>query len=228
MLLINKLEHRYGKKSVLKDMMAQWESSSIHGVVGQNGAGKTTFFNILSGIEKPTGGNILWNGQTLKYEDVGYLETHNHFYKGITGEDYLKLFPQSNTNFDIDIFQSFFKLPLNELIEYYSTGMKKKLALLAILKQNKDIFLLDEPFNGLDLESNKIMEVILDLLKAKRKTVIISSHVLGPLIKICDYIHYLSEGIIKSTFTADNFGEIEKLLFKDLKDQAQNELKDAI
>jgi len=61
--------------------------------------------------------------------------------------------------------QEFLKLPLDDLIETYSTGMKKKLALLGILKQDKQLFLLDEPFNGLDLETNKILDFILTTLK---------------------------------------------------------------
>ena len=88
--------------------------------------------------------------------------------------------------------------------------------------------MLDEPFNGLDLETNKVLEVTLDLLKQKQKTIIMSSHVLAPLLEVCDYIHYLAAGVIEKTYTRDQFSEIEKLLFEDLKIKARKGLGEAI
>ena len=221
MLEIKNIKISFVKKQVLKGLSGNWETGKIHGVVGHNGAGKTTLFNILTGIEKADDGEILWNGSPLKPDDIGYLETNNFFYSRITPNDYLSLFPASNEQFDLAAFQAFFQLPLYELIEYYSTGMKKKLALL-------DILLLDEPFNGLDLETNKVLEVTLDLLKQKQKTIIMSSHVLAPLLEVCDYIHYLAAGVIEKTYTRDQFSEIEKLLFEDLKIKARKGLGEAI
>ena len=113
--------------------------------------------------------------------------------------------------------QGFLKLPLDELIETYSTGMRKKLALLGILKQEKSIFLLDEPFNGLDLETNKILELIILKLKEKGKTIFLSSHIMDPLLSLCDQIHFLEHGQFIKTFAKSDFNRIEEELFLKLK-----------
>jgi ABC-2 type transport system ATP-binding protein len=228
MIELKNINIAFGKHQVLKELSLEMESNLIHGIVGQNGSGKTTLFNALAGYESIDEGDILYQNQKLKSTQIGYLETHNFFYSRITAQDYLNLFPQSNPNFNLEGFQAFFKLPLNELVEHYSTGMKKKLALLAILKQQKDIFLLDEPFNGLDLETNKVLEVTLSLLKEKGKTVILSSHVLAPLLEVADYVHHLVDGQIQKSYARSEFDQIDRILFEQLKAEAKEHLGDAI
>ncbi|MFA5973284.1 MAG: AAA family ATPase [Lentimicrobiaceae bacterium] len=139
----------------------------------------------------------------------------------MTGNEYLKIFKQTNPDFNLISLQEFLILPLDNLIETYSTGMKKKLALLGVLKQNKQIFLLDEPFNGLDLETNKILELIITTLKEKGKTVFVSSHIINPLLTVCNQIHYLENGKFTKTFEKENFHHIEDELFKKLKAEAK-------
>ena len=116
--------------------------------------------------------------------------------------------------------QDYFKLPLNDLIETYSTGMKKKLALLGVLKQVKKIFFFDEPFNGLDMETIKIVEIIIKALKEKGKTVFISSHIIDNLLTVCDSIHYLDNGRFTKSFEKSDFHRIEDELFRKLKAEA--------
>jgi ABC-2 type transport system ATP-binding protein len=98
--------------------------------------------------------------------------------------------------------------------------MKKKLALLAVLKQGKPIFILDEPFNGLDLETNKILEIIILSLKQKQKTVFVSSHIIDPLLTTCDKIHLLDDGCFVKTYLPADFSKIENELFGKLKLEA--------
>ncbi len=124
--------------------------------------------------------------------------------------------------------QEYFKLPLDELIENYSTGMKKKLALLAVLKQGKPIFILDEPFNGLDLETNKVLEIIIVSLKQKQKTVFVSSHIIDPLLTTCDKIHLLENGCFVKTYFKSDFSKIEEDLFGKLKTEATEVISKAV
>ncbi|HEY5368093.1 MAG TPA: hypothetical protein VIJ75_03810 [Hanamia sp.] len=91
--------------------------------------------------------------------------------------------------------------------------MKKKVALLAIIKQDKPIYIFDEPFNGLDLETNMALEIILKNLKSKEKTIFISSHILSPLINVCDQIHLLQQGNFSKNYTEEDFKNIESELF---------------
>jgi ABC-2 type transport system ATP-binding protein len=109
-----------------------------------------------------------------------------------------------------------FELPLNQYAETYSTGMKKKLALLGILLQKNDILILDEPFNGVDIHSNMIIAEIIKRLKNSNKTILISSHIFSTLSENCDEIHLLKNGAIDRTVHQDAFGTLE------------NEMKDFI
>jgi ABC-2 type transport system ATP-binding protein len=103
-----------------------------------------------------------------------------------------------------------FELPLDEYAAEYSTGMKKQLALTALLIQDNDILLLDEPFNGLDLASCLILKQLLFHLKAKNKTILLSSHILSSLTDSCDSIFYLHQGKIQKTYQQADFDKIER------------------
>lgn len=228
MIKIQSLTFSYGNHKVLDEISIDFEQNKVYGLVGLNGAGKTTFFNVLSTNIKASSGNVLFNDQAINYKNIAYLETVNYFYSRITGNEYLKIFRQTNPDFNLNIMQDFFQLPLDELIETYSTGMKKKLALLGVLKQNKKIFLLDEPFNGLDLETNKILELIITTLKEKEKTLFVSSHIIDPLLKVCDEILFLENGKFTKTFEKSNFNKIEEELFRKLKAEAKSIISKSI
>ena len=220
MINIQDLTVRFNEHEVLKNINIEFEQGLVHGIVGLNGAGKTTFFNIIAKILKPDTGTVNHNSIALTIKDTAYLETNNYFFSRITGNEYLKIFNQTNTDFNLAALQQFFNLPLDDLIENYSTGMKKKLALLAVLKQDKSIFILDEPFNGLDLESNKILEIIIISFKQKQKTVFVSSHIIEPLLTTCDCIHLLENGSFLKTYLKPDFAKIEDDLFGKLKSDA--------
>ena len=137
----------------------------------------------------------------------------NFFYSNITGEEYLSIFPASNQDFHAERMNELMHLPLREVIETYSTGMKKKLALLATLKQDALIYLFDEPFNGLDLETNEVLRLIIRRLRVKNKTIFISSHILSPLTDLCDKIHLLQSGVFTKVYDKASFDTIEADLF---------------
>ena len=107
-----------------------------------------------------------------------------------------------------------FDLPLNEYASVYSTGMKKKLALTAILLQNNSYFILDEPYNGVDIQSNMIITEIIHKLKAMNKTVIISSHIFQTLNETCDEIHLLHHGHLVKSVQRDEFRALEEEMKK--------------
>lgn len=228
MISINNLHVSYGERQVLKQFTATFNTGQVHGIIGLNGAGKSTFFNSMAGYIKADSGETIYLNNLLKQQDVGYLETHNYFYPGLTGNDYLNIFNQSNLDFNLQGLQELFQLPLQELIVNYSTGMKKKLALLAILKQDKPIYLLDEPFNGLDMEANKVVELIVKQLQQKGKTIFISSHFLEPLLHTSNTIHWLVDGYIKQSFLPNQFTQIEQEVFGLFKLQAQSIINHAV
>ena len=221
MINIQNLSVSFADKKVLDNLSIDFLPQQVYGIVGLNGAGKTTFFNTLSTNLKPDEGYIHINGQVMTYHDIAYLETTNFFYSKLTGREYLNVFKQTNADFNLDLLQSYLQLPLDELIETYSTGMKKKIALLGILKQDKSVFLFDEPVNGLDLETNKIVELMITALKEKGKTVFLSSHIIEPLFAVCDFIHVLDKGKFTQSFDKADFYKIEDALFKTMKMDAK-------
>ena len=212
MISLNGLTVKFGSHAVLNNLIADFEEGLIHGIVGLNGAGKTTFFNTLSCIQQLDSGTMAFQSQPISYHKIGYLESNSFFYSRITGNEYLKLFSATNTQYDIQKLNELTRVPLDNLIETYSSGMKKKLALLALIKEDKPIYLLDEPFNNLDIESCKILELIVMHLKEKGKTVFISSHIMDTLLPICDCIHLLEAGEFKKRFDKNEFANIEEEL----------------
>jgi ABC-2 type transport system ATP-binding protein len=220
MLNIQNLSVAYGEKKVLQNLSANFELGLVHGIVGLNGSGKTTFFNALAQRIPFEEGQFLLNDKNLHYSQISFLETSSFFYSLLTGKEYLAIFSTDETVFKENELADLFQLPLNDLVENYSTGMKKKLAILGVLKQNRNIVLLDEPFNGLDLESNKILEMIILKLAQNGKTIFLSSHILEPMKAICSEIRLLENGKMDRVFTKEHFDEFELDLFSNLREKA--------
>ena len=213
MISINNLTVSYNKQdNVIEDLNLQMNKNCIHGIVGLNGSGKTTLLNSVFGLKKYNQGEILFNKKKLTKKDISFLPTENYFYPNITGREYLKLF--KDKEFDAEKWNSLFVLPLDKIIDTYSSGMKKKLALLGMFKNDKPIMILDEPFNGLDIETSRIIRSILIKFRKSKKTIIITSHIIETLTNMCDYIHYLEDKKIKSNIEKANFKHFENEIFK--------------
>ena len=213
MITIKDLIVSYNKEEqVISSLNLTLPQNMIHGVVGLNGAGKTTLLDSIYGLKEMQSGEILCNGAKPNKKEISFLSTDNYFYSNITGREYLYLF--RNKQFITEKWNELFLLPLDQIIDGYSTGMKKKLALLGILKQDKPIMILDEPFNGLDIETCRIIRSILLRLKDRKKTIIITSHIIETLTNLCDYIHYLEKGKIMYSRDKGEFKEFERELFE--------------
>jgi ABC-2 type transport system ATP-binding protein len=215
MLNFKNLSHNYGSNQVLKNLNLSLEEGKVHGLIGLNGSGKTTLLNCLYSFIQPQMGEILWNDLPIKRSEVSFLETQNFFYSNLTGREFLSIFPNPKEGFNADAWKDLLDLSIDEMIEGYSTGMKKKLALLCILKLDRPIIVLDEPFNGLDLETNHILEKLIAILKQRGKTIVITSHILGILHTVCDKIYWLKGGHIEKSFEINEFQDIDNQLFKD-------------
>lgn len=225
MISIKNLYHSYGKQPVIKGLNIDFETGLCHGIIGLNGAGKTTLFNTLATFLKPDSGTIKLNGQVVHRCDVAFWETQQYFYSNLSGKEYLNIFPETNPHFNLDKINKLLHLPLMELIESYSTGMKKKLVLLSIIKQNKPIYIMDEPFNGLDMETNHLLEMMIERLHTIGKTLFISSHILSPLLNACDKIHLLQEGMFLKTYEKPQFNSINEELFQNLRDKSEEMIR---
>lgn len=216
MLKIKNVDFSYGEEQVLRDFSLELEAGNIHGILGANGAGKTTFFKILYGLLTPSTGEVIFPDKSFNTSQIGYLETEPRFYPYMKGTEYIDLLAHRNPTFDVNLWNEIFKLPLNKLIDTYSTGMKKKLALLGIISQDKPIMLLDEPFNGLDLETVENLNLILQELKKKNKIIVLTSHILEVLKINCDKISFLNKDSVQQTFSKTDFQNIDKAIKSDI------------
>jgi ABC-2 type transport system ATP-binding protein len=212
MLSIDSLEVRYGTAVVLRGLSLDLVSGQVHGLMGRNGVGKTTLLDAVFGMVRASAGSIRLRGASIRSCDVGYLQIQNFFYPKITGREYLRIFQSRNSGFDVDAWNQILELPLDRLVERYSAGMQKKLALLGILSLDRTVLLLDEPFNGLDLESNHLLGRLLRMVAASGKTILLTSHILESLTRSCDQIHLLALGEVAGTFHPEEFDRLDALM----------------
>lgn len=211
MLEIKNISVSFKDKNVLQNLNLEIEEGIILGILGKNGAGKTTLFESLYQSQKYSG-EILWQNQKLLRENISYLETENYFYPYITGREYLSYFAKDKLPKTIELAEKF-QLPLDKYVQYYSSGMKKKLALIGMLMLDKPINILDEPFNGVDFEGVHLLYDIIRELKQSNKIVIISSHIIETLFHTCDRIVTLENGFISNIFEKSDFEKLNHFKF---------------
>ena len=206
MLQIKIQEKSYSNKPILQDIQLSISQPGLYGIVGANGAGKTTFFKCLSGLE-PYQGEILYNKKTLLPNQVAFVPTEPYLYEHLTvGEFYtfysklLGIAPSKNYVFDIDK-----KL----LIKQLSTGMRRKVYYNALLQKPYTLYIFDEPFNGLDISSSLHIKQLLRSL-AQTHIVWVASHLLETL-QDCECIYLLQNADFQH-FTPKDINTIEQLL----------------
>lgn len=208
MIEIIGLSKNYGNNQVLTDIQLRLEAGKVYGIIGENGAGKTTLFRCVAGMEGYEG-TVRSDKSPLKHH-LGLLPTEPYFFPKITGKEYLRLLCNAREMSLPDIERkNIFDLPLDRYAATYSTGMKKKLALTAILLQENDYFILDEPFNGVDIQSNILITGIIHTLRELNKVVLISSHIFSTLTDTCDEIHLLQKGRFTRMVRKEDFSLLE-------------------
>lgn len=208
MIKVIGLTKHYGTKVVLSAINITFLEGNVYGIVGDNGAGKTTLFRCIAGLEDYEG-EINSGLRPLK-NHLGLLLTEPYLFSKITGKEYIQLLCNARKIKINDIDRkNIFELPLNQYASTYSTGMKKKLAITAILLQDNKYFILDEPFNGVDIQSNIIITEIIHKLRELNKIVIISSHIFSTLSDTCDEIHLLKNGVFSKTVKKEEFSQLE-------------------
>ena len=208
MIEISNLSKKFGSFPALDNINMNIGKGSVVGIVGENGSGKTTLFRCIAGLEAYDG-KIVSEINPLK-NHLGFLPTEPYFFSKITAKEYIRLLCNARGKEISQIEEkNIFDLPLNQYVSTFSTGMKKKLAITAILLQENACFILDEPFNGIDIQSSFMLTEIIHRLKSLHKTVIIASHIFSTLSDVCDEIHLLHQGKLIKSVQKEDFANLE-------------------
>ena len=204
-LVIEGLTKNFDKKEVLRGINFSFEEGKIYGLLGRNGAGKTTFFNCVNKDMPVTGGTISFEEEGKKKElepdDIGYVLSVPTVPEFLTGREFLKFFLEinkeriENTKTIDEYFDSVSILEedRDKLMKDYSHGMKNKLQMLVNIIANPKLLLLDEPLTTLDVVVAEEMKQILRDIKQDRIT-IFSTHLMDLAVDLCDVIVLLNHG----------------------------------
>ena len=205
---IDDLTKRFGPKTALRDISFSVPAGQICGLLGPNGAGKTTLFRLLMGILKPTIGRILVDGRDA-FEDrvevkrlIGFLPDEPIFYSYLSGREVLELSAAMhglNAAATLDAMAPLIsKLrladDLNNYAEDYSRGMKKKLGLLLAMLHQPRLLVLDEPTNGLDVESTHLFYDLISETAHRGTTVLFSTHLMDHVTRLCSHAVIINDG----------------------------------
>lgn len=205
------IKKSFGNKEILKGIDFSLTNGEICGFIGRNGAGKSTFINIITGIMRTTSGTIklFGNDTHIEHKKLGVLPDYSTFYNDMSGMQHIKYFAKINgVNPSKNLINEYalklgIEKDLNKKVKTYSFGMKKKLGVIQAVIHDPDLIFLDEPTSGVDIESALKIHSLLNELKAKGKTILVTSHNLDEIEKICDRIAILKEGQLVHFGTMD-------------------------
>jgi len=200
----------YGSRNVLRISSASFEQGKAYGIVGKNGAGKTTFFKCLVNIVTNYHGSVLIDGLEVRnnlsvLKNVGIVLDDMSLYRNRTGMFNLKYFAGLRGGAPPDNIETLAaELEIANALELkvskYSLGMTKKLQLLISLMNDAEILIFDEPFRGLDAKSVDWFRNYLTQLKQQGRTILISSHVQEDIESIADHVYVLENGDFMAQF----------------------------
>ena len=233
-LIIKNLNKKKKKKKVLQGINFEFEEGKIYGLLGRNGAGKTTFFNCINNdIPVDSGEFLLSDGEKaskLELEDIGYVLSTPTVPGFLTGREFLKFFLDINKKNikdikTIDEYFDFIKIDKddrNKLLKDYSHGMKNKMQMLINIIANPKVLLLDEPLTSLDVVVAEEMKQLLKQIK-KDHIIIFSTHIMELALSLCDEIVLLNHGVLEE-IDSNNLSEeaLKEKILDSLKEEVTN------
>ena len=218
-LSINKLTKTFGKLCAVNNLDMEVKRGQVFGLLGPNGSGKTTTLGMLMGVVNPTSGSFSWFGEQpthLTRKKIGAVLEHPIFYPYLSGQKNLELnamIKGADPN-NIPKVLELVELATRKDDKYktYSLGMKQRLAIASALVSNPIILILDEPTNGLDPMGIAEIREIIKKIAADGKTIILASHLLDEVQKVCSHFAVLKRGTLMHCGPVDDVGKGEEVV----------------
>ena len=219
-LEIDRLTKHYGRITAVNQLSLSVPKGSIYGILGPNGSGKTTTLGIILGITNRDGGSYRWfEGQYaqdhIARRRVGALLETPNFYPYLSAVKNLEIVAAIKRVSNPDIDEALRLVNLYDRRNYafktYSLGMKQRLAIAAAMIGDPDVLIFDEPTNGLDPQGIAEVRETIREIGRREKTILMASHILDEVEKVCTHVAIIKNGVLLSTGTVDSIinGQIE-------------------
>lgn len=208
MIVLDNVGVKFKKREILSELDLEISENEVVGLIAPNGMGKTTIFNLIMNNLKPNTGTVTVDGLDYKhkknrkqiFQKLSILPNQNDLIADYTGREHLKMYAAFWNREPDDIQRVIARLSLDKFIDQkvsrYSLGMRQRLCFGMQLLLNTDYLLMDEVTNGLDIDNIELVEEIVTDLKHEGKGIVIISHLLTSLDKICDRVLFLLDGQI--------------------------------
>jgi ABC-type multidrug transport system ATPase subunit len=218
-LSIQKLTKNFGKLCAVNNLDLEVKKGQVFGMLGPNGSGKTTTLGMLMGVVNPTAGSFSWFGEAATHhtrKKIGAVLEHPIFYPYLSGQKNLELnalIKGADPNNIPKVLETV-ELTARKDDKYrtYSLGMKQRLAIASALVSDPIILILDEPTNGLDPMGIAEIREIIKKIAADGKTIILASHLLDEVQKVCTHFAVLKRGTLMHTGPVDDVGKGEEIV----------------
>jgi len=207
---IQGLTKKFGSLRALDEFDLTVQRGEVHGFLGPNGAGKSTTIRILLGLLRKTSGEVAlfgqdpWRGAVKLHGRLAYVPGDVSLWPNLTGGEIIDLLGALRGSLDerrrADLLQRF-ELDPSKKFRMYSKGNRQKVALVAALASDVELYMLDEPTSGLDPLMERVFQDEIQALKAAGKTILLSSHILSEVEALCDRVTIIREGKTASVYT---------------------------
>ena len=194
-------------EEVLHDVNHEFEEGKIHGIVGNNGSGKSVLFKCICGFLRPTKGKIMVDyqqvGKDMDFpEDMGIIIETPGFLPYVTGMKNLQILASLNRKINNNQIERIIERvgldpKLKKPVSKYSLGMRQRLGIAQAIMENPRILILDEPFNGLDKHGVADMRELIKELREQGKTILLASHNQADIHELCDTVCEMDSGILE-------------------------------
>ena len=203
---VKNLSKDFGQERVLHNVTRDFEKGRIHGIVGNNGSGKTVLMKCICGFLIPDSGSITVNGERVGVDvdfprDMGLIIETPGFLPNMTGVKNLEILASLNKKIGLEeIAAAIRRVGLDPLMKKpvgkYSLGMRQRLGIAQAIMEDPALLILDEPLNGLDKHGVREMRQLIKGLKEQGKTILLASHNQGDIDELCDTVCEMDAGVM--------------------------------